>query len=289
MKLNKYSQAKEAQTVIGAFSPSSSSSSPSSPSTSLSRDLWGQPDTGDDIDGSMVVNGNIYAGAVNYDEDASDDDTPENDFNHEFPSEDGNIFAENTIIAGKELQAPQTYGKDLFLDYKNKKTNVLDLIGIIKEEVLEEVRNTLDNNKYGSASHPVILMAGTLVRSGDTADTRKWSFKGSLLPCFRMVNIMVSGGALGITLSLTVGTKSYLPTAIMAMQASSGITDAPKNQYISEYPGAYWFEGRWYNNMILLHEFHKDDLRAATWSSTDWNGDNSLTSVNIIVCGYVSF
>lgn len=121
MKLNKYSDPKDNATVIGSFADrktsSSSSPSSSSPSVRNDRDIWGQPDTGDDIDGDMLVNGNVFIGDVDYD----DEDRPVPP-DHEFPSDNGNLYA------ALSLGALQVYGKDLFLDVNGTKTNLLDIL-----------------------------------------------------------------------------------------------------------------------------------------------------------------
>lgn len=125
MKLNKYSESEDG-TVVGSYadkkssSQSSSSSSSSSPSNSkgtLDRDIWGQPDKGDDIDGDMFVDGNVFCGPVDY-----DDEDRRIAPDYQFPSSVGNIYATSSIAS------PEIYGRTLLVDYKGTKVNVLDLL-----------------------------------------------------------------------------------------------------------------------------------------------------------------
>lgn len=141
MRLNKYSQAKDGSTVIGAYTPSSSSS-PSSPSASpsIDRDLWGQPDTGDDIDGDITVNGNIYAGEVSYNED-DDDDTPPASTAHSFPTESGNIFAQNSV------ESPVVTVSRTLNVYNPDSGNFFDVglqMGVMMRR-MEEIQQTLNS------------------------------------------------------------------------------------------------------------------------------------------------
>lgn len=92
------------------------------------RTIWGQNDAGEDIDGSMVVNGNITIKAIvppTYEDDDEDDGDDE-----EEETGGGNLNVELDITARK-TEATETYGKKLFLNYptaNDAKTNVADLI-----------------------------------------------------------------------------------------------------------------------------------------------------------------
>lgn len=101
MILNKYSEPKENQpSVIGASSSSSSSSNPGASSApAIDRTIWGQKDIGDDIDGSMAVNGNVYIGEIEYDEndEESGGQDPSAEDLFDFPSDSGNLRAQNQI------------------------------------------------------------------------------------------------------------------------------------------------------------------------------------------------
>ena len=60
----------------GGSSSSSNSGGVSRTEVTVDRTIWGQNDTGDDIDGSMTVNGNISIKCIippSYEDDDSDD------------------------------------------------------------------------------------------------------------------------------------------------------------------------------------------------------------------------
>ena len=73
MIINKYNSAKgNLSTRAGVSTGSiSSDSSSSSGGVSIDRVLWGQNDDGEDIDGSMWINGSLYLGEIDY---GSEDD-----------------------------------------------------------------------------------------------------------------------------------------------------------------------------------------------------------------------
>lgn len=139
MKLNKYSESKDGSTVIGSFSDrrstSSSNSSGSSSTGAADRYIWGQEDTGDDIDGDMTVSGNIYIGDVAYD----DDENPIPP-DHEFPSDDGNLYASSSMAS------PEVYGKNIFIDIAGIKTSLLDILMPVGSVIMFDGRSEIPNN-----------------------------------------------------------------------------------------------------------------------------------------------
>ena len=87
MIINKYNSAKgnnltRAGISTGAISSGTSSSGGVS---SLDRVLWGQNDEGEDIDGSMWINGSLYLGEIDY---GSEDD-------EETTTDAGDIFVDD--------------------------------------------------------------------------------------------------------------------------------------------------------------------------------------------------
>ncbi|MCH5241792.1 MAG: hypothetical protein J1F67_05140 [Muribaculaceae bacterium] len=120
MRLNKYSETKSGITV-GSFADAKASSpggsGGSTSRTTLDRLIWGQQDNGEDVDGDMQIGGNVFIGEVEYDEDENLLPPP-----HEFPSEEGNLFASSSVAS------PEVYGENLFLDINGTKTNLLDLL-----------------------------------------------------------------------------------------------------------------------------------------------------------------
>lgn len=139
MQLNKYSKAKKGNngriTSNGSSSSNGGYGSNLGNSDKTNRLLWGNDDDGvSDINESMTIQGNTYIVASSYDDsDDNDFDDEENeveipDYSDKFEEEDGCLYVERKCKIDGDLETPQCYGKSLFLDYNNKKTNVLDLI-----------------------------------------------------------------------------------------------------------------------------------------------------------------
>lgn len=140
MILNKYSTASKQGTVIGSYSSKKSGSSGSSSGSNratLDRVIWGQDDDGSDLDGDLICGGNMYVITSTDDEDDEDESkyiasgiaTLSADVSGIFDDEDGgNHWVEKQLKVGKNIEAPEIYGKEVFLDYNSKKTNILDLI-----------------------------------------------------------------------------------------------------------------------------------------------------------------
>lgn len=104
MKLVKYSKSgsgKSAGAGNAGSRSDASSSEISGGSASLDRIIWGQYDDGDDVDGSMTVNGNIYIKVIeekNYEPDDDDDG--------EYVDEEtggGSLYVEEDVEVGKHL------------------------------------------------------------------------------------------------------------------------------------------------------------------------------------------
>ena len=145
MKLIKYDRAKgggvSGTTIINSTTSSSSNQGGNAPTRVTDRIIWGQDDDGvDDVDGSMTVNGNVTIKAIvppSYVGGGDDDDGDGEVIEEETGG--GNLDVAMNIHAGKEVSSesvkasknvtsPEVYGKKVFLDRNNIKTNVLDLI-----------------------------------------------------------------------------------------------------------------------------------------------------------------
>lgn len=150
MDLIKYNKYKEGK-VYASQLVSTTSSSNSSTSSSTDRTLWGNSDSGNDINDSMKIEGNIYvkafdpstesrAGDDDYDE--NEDEEKDEDFEEEeFPPEDedpnGSIFADGNIYC-KELEANDVYAKNhLYINdpQDNQKKDVVDIIKDYNERI----------------------------------------------------------------------------------------------------------------------------------------------------------
>lgn len=126
MKLIKYSKG---ITSSGSGSGGTRGGSSESSSIELNRTIWGQQDEGDDIDGSMLVNGNVTIQAIvppTYDdEDGSDGD----DIAEETGG--GNLNVELKITS-KEVEANDIYAKQhLYIPHPTTKVKT-DIVELLK-------------------------------------------------------------------------------------------------------------------------------------------------------------
>lgn len=147
MIINKYNSAKgnnltRAGISTGAISSGSSSSSGGV--SSIDRVLWGQTDEGEDIDGSMWVNGSLYLGEIDYgsedDEEATSTDT-------------SGIFIDNaetgSLIADALVQSRDMYCKEHpYITYpitNGKKTDLRELFNGFDERIKTNTTNIATN------------------------------------------------------------------------------------------------------------------------------------------------
>ncbi len=126
MKLIKYSKGITSNSSSGGGSRGGSSESSS---IELNRTIWGQQDEGDDIDGSMLVNGNVTIQAIvppTYDdEDGSDGD----DIAEETGG--GNLTVELKITSN-EVEANDIYAKQhLYIPHPTTKAKT-DIVELLK-------------------------------------------------------------------------------------------------------------------------------------------------------------
>lgn len=101
----------------GGSGSSSEIQTPAGTRTELDRTIWGQQDSGDDIDGSMTVHGDVYVKVIeekNYEPDDEDDDGE--------PIEEeeggGSLFVDLTVRA-KDIEALEdlSVGRHLYVNY----------------------------------------------------------------------------------------------------------------------------------------------------------------------------
>lgn len=120
-------------------------------SDSLNRTIWGQNDTGDDVDGSMTVNGNISIKCIippSYEDDDSDDGEDE-----ELEEGGGNLEVELKITSN-EVEAKDIYAtRHLFINYPNHPEHSATnkkCIGEILSGIESNVKTNADNIKTNS-------------------------------------------------------------------------------------------------------------------------------------------
>lgn len=146
MIINKYNSAKgnlstRAGISTGAISGGTSSSGGVS---SIDRVLWGQNDDGEDIDGSMWVNGSLYLGEIDYgsedDEEATTTDT------NEIFVDDAEI---GSVIASGLVQGKDMYCKEHpYITYpivNGKKTDLRELFNGFDERIKTNTTNIATN------------------------------------------------------------------------------------------------------------------------------------------------
>ena len=151
MIINKYNSAKvnlSTRTGVSTGSISSDSSS-SSGGVSIDRVLWGQNDNGEDIDGSMWINGSLYLGAIDY---GSEDD--------EETTTDAGVFVDDaetgSLIADALVQSRDMYCKEhTYITYpitNGKKTDLRELFNGFDERIKTNTTN-IETNKTNIAAN----------------------------------------------------------------------------------------------------------------------------------------
>lgn len=144
MIINKYNSAKGGNLTRAGISTGAISGGTSSTGgvSSLDRNLWGQTDEGEDIDGSMWVNGSLYIGAIDY---GSEDD--------EATVDDSNVFVDDTeigsVIANALIQSKDMYCKEHpYITYpitNGKKTDLRELFNGFDERIKANTTNIATN------------------------------------------------------------------------------------------------------------------------------------------------
>ena len=146
MIINKYNSAKvnnltRAGISTGAISGGTSSSGGVS---SLDRVLWGQTDEGEDIDGSMWINGSLYLGEIDYGSE-DDEETTTTDTNEIFV-DDAEI---GSVIASGLVQGKDMYCKEHpYITYpivNGKKTDLRELFNGFDERIKTNTTNIATN------------------------------------------------------------------------------------------------------------------------------------------------
>ena len=168
MIINKYNSAKvnlSTRTGVSTGSISSDSSS-SSGGVSIDRVLWGQNDNGEDIDGSMWINGSLYLGAIDY---GSEDD-------EETTTDAGDIFIDDaetgSLIADALVQSRDMYCKEHpYITYpitNGKKTDLRELFNGFDERIKTNTTNIATNKTNIAANTTEITKLKSRVSTNET-------------------------------------------------------------------------------------------------------------------------
>ena len=167
MIINKYNSAKGNNlTRAGISTGSISSNSSSSGGVSIDRVLWGQNDDGEDIDGSMWVNGSLYLGAIDY---GSEDD-------EETTTNAGDIFVDDaetgSLIADALVQSRDMYCKEHpYITYpitNGKKTDLRELFNGFDERIKTNTTNIATNKTNISTNTTEITKLKSRVTINET-------------------------------------------------------------------------------------------------------------------------
>ena len=157
MIINKYNSAKRNLSTRAGVSTGSISSDSSSGGVSLDRVLWGQTDEGEDIDGSMWVNGSLYLGAIDYGSEDDEEDTT-----------DAGVFVDDaetgSLIADALVQSRDMYCKEHpYITYpitNGKKTDLRELFNGFDERIKTNTTN-IATNKTNISTNATNIAANT--------------------------------------------------------------------------------------------------------------------------------
>ena len=162
MIINKYNSAKGNNlTRAGISTGAISSDSSSSGGVSLDRVLWGQTDEGEDIDGSMWVNGSLYLGEIDYgSEDDDDEEATTTDTNEIFvdDAETGSLIA-NALVQSRDMYCKE----HPYINYPivgGKKTDLRELFNGFDERIKTNATN-IATNKTNIATNATNIAANT--------------------------------------------------------------------------------------------------------------------------------
>lgn len=158
MIINKYNSAKGNNLTRAGVSTGSISSDSSSSGgvSSLDRVLWGQTDEGEDIDGSMWVNGSLYLGAIDYGSEDDEDTT------------DAGVYVDDaetgSLIADALVQSRDMYCKEHpYINYpitNGKKTDLRELFNGFDERIKTNATN-IATNKTNISTNTTNIAANT--------------------------------------------------------------------------------------------------------------------------------
>ena len=167
MIINKYNSAKVNLSTRTGVSTGSISSDSSSGGVSIDRVLWGQNDDGEDIDGSMWINGSLYLGEIDYGSE-DDEETTTTDTNEIFV-DDAEI---GSVIASGLVQGKDMYCKEHpYITYPivgGKKTDLRELFNGFDERIKTNATNIATNTTNIAANTTEITKLKSRVTVNET-------------------------------------------------------------------------------------------------------------------------
>ena len=160
MIINKYNSVKGNNlTRAGISTGAISSGTSSSGGVSIDRVLWGQNDDGEDIDGSMWINGSLYLGEIDYGSE-DDEETTTTDTNKIFvdDAEIGSVIA-SSLVQGKDMYCKE----HPYITYPivgGKKTDLRELFNGFDERIKTNATN-IATNKTNISTNATNIAANT--------------------------------------------------------------------------------------------------------------------------------
>ena len=152
MKIVKYDKARNtASTASGVGGGGSSTTIEGGGSVDLDREIWGKHDIGDDIDGSMIVNGDITIKAID-NSFADDEDDDEEGENEEYEEGGGNLNVELTTTT-KDLEVANDahIQNHLYINYNKNHSHSTNkkCVG----EILNSIETDVEKSKTDIAAN----------------------------------------------------------------------------------------------------------------------------------------
>lgn len=155
MKIVKYNKLKEGQVkasaIVGGGGGGSSTTIEGGGSVSLDREIWGQRDTGDDIDGTATINGNVIIKVIEDLPDEDDEDEGGSGDYVDYETGGGNLTVELlTTTKDLEVQNDAYIHKHLYINYPDEPghpDSAKKCIGEIIKNIESDIKTNADNIK----------------------------------------------------------------------------------------------------------------------------------------------
>lgn len=152
MKITKYSKSGSSNPALSGGSGGSSSSTEYIGSSSLNRIIWGQQDSGDDVDGSMTIHGNVSIKVIEDLPDVGDDEDDGDGEVEDYETGGGSLFVDENVSVGKTLTVggDVEVGNHLYINYSHPehettKKCVAEIL-TIHEGVMSTNRSNIEAN-----------------------------------------------------------------------------------------------------------------------------------------------
>lgn len=137
MKIVKYDKSRSGNASGGGgYSGGSSSSTEAGRGVSLDRTLWGQADTGDDINGSMTIYGSVNIKSLVYEDDDEDVGGEDDDVENEI----GVLNVDDDVSVGKDVHV----GRHLYIKHSHSAHNTQE---VCVSQLIKSCEDNIATNK----------------------------------------------------------------------------------------------------------------------------------------------